>query len=145
MIILVVNRSIIYYSSILFELQGRSDCSLNQLKKDGCSPYEISGKLKSLVSLLFCYLCLYRTRASSPGCCGERKEKERRVCKYVPVKFEYLHRKSRCEMLIGGNLTARSPKWNWRWNSNFRDACSCKLYFLFPPRRHSAPESLHAG
>ena len=82
MIILVVNRSIIYYSSILFELQRRSDCSLNQLKKDGCSPYEISGKLKSLVSLLFCYLCLYRTRASSPGCCGggggggglERKE-----------------------------------------------------------------------
>ena len=70
MIILVVNRSIIYYSSILFELQRRSDCSLNQLKKDGCSPYEISGKLKSLVSLLFCYLCLYRTRASSPGCCG---------------------------------------------------------------------------
>ena len=70
MIIPVVNRSIIYYSSILFELQRRSDCSLNQLKKDGCSPYEISGKLKSLVSLLFCYLCLYRTRASSPGCCG---------------------------------------------------------------------------
>ena len=41
-------------------------------------------------------------RASSPGCLEVGREKEGDLAT-TSLEFEYLHRKSRCEMLIGGN------------------------------------------
>ena len=90
------------------------------------------------------------------------------------LEFDYLHRKSRCEMLIGGddirnealplarvfqclfplaliggNLTAQSTgsrRATGELEVEFKfQRRSCKLSFLFPPRRQSAPESLLTG
>ena len=95
------------------------------------------------------------------------------------LEVEYLHRESRCEVLIGRDdinndvitlchvffsvcLHWRSfllrvdwwksdssvdgkPQGNWKWNSNSRNVVVLKLSFLFPPCRHSAPESLLAA
>ena len=86
------------------------------------------------------------------------------------LDVKYIHRKSRCEMLIGGDdisndvtcfstfvyIRARfrfAPLWrksdssvdgepqgNWWFQRR-----SCELTFLFPPLRQNAPESLLAG
>ena len=82
---------------------------------------------------------------------------------------EYLHRKSRCKMVIAGdditnniitlrarfrfamiegNLTAQSmgsPRGIGGGIQILETYCSCKLSFLFPPCRSGAPESLLAG
>ena len=92
----------------------------------------------------------------------------------MSLKFEYLHRKSRYEMLIGGNDTSNdlprvfqvlltfalvtALRWLAEiWQLSRRGAAaeleaefkfqrhSCKLSVLFPPRRRSDPESLLAG
>ena len=42
-------------------------------------------------------------RASSLGRFGGREGKGRKACNYTSLQFEYLHRKSRYEMLIGGD------------------------------------------
>ena len=84
-------------------------------------------------------------------------------------ELEYLHRKSRCKMVIAGdditndiitlrarfrfamiegNLTAQSmgsPRGIGGGIQIPETYCSCKLSFLFPPYRSSAPESLLAG
>ena len=101
------------------------------------------------------------------GALAAGREKEGELAT-TSLEFEYLHR---CEMLIGandisndvitlgtfflmfvyilradwrkfGSLVDGEPQGNWRWNSNSR---GCKLSFLFPPGRKSAPESLLAG
>ena len=105
-------------------------------------------------------------RAASAG-----REKEEELAT-TSLEFEYLHRKSRCEMQIGGhdirsdvtsvfhvflNVSLHS-----RWLAeicqlsrlgatgeleaafNFQRR-SCKLSFIFPSRRRNAPESLLAG
>ena len=48
--------------------------------------------------------------------------------------------------LIGGNLTAQSTGSHGELEEEFKfqRRRSCKLPFLFPPRRQSAPESLLA-
>ena len=58
------------------------------------------GTVSSLLELL----CRPETglRASSPGRFGGMGEKERELAT-TSLKFEYLHRKSRYEMLIGGD------------------------------------------
>ena len=92
------------------------------------------------------------------------------------LEFEYLHRKSQSEMLIGGDdisndiitlgtfqclftsalisaLRLLVEIWQLSWwgatgelEVEFKfQRRSCKLSFLFPPRRQSAPESLLAG
>ena len=96
-------------------------------------------------------------QASSPGLSGGGQEKEREI--------GYLHWKSRCKMLIGrdelvmmslplacvfalicGKLTAQSTGSHIELNVEFKfQRHSCKLPFLFPPCRQSAPESLLAG
>ena len=58
------------------------------------------------------------------GALAAGREKEGELAT-TSLKFEYLYRKGRCEMVIGGD--------------------DIKLSFLFPPRRQSAPESLLAG
>jgi len=107
------------------------------------------------------------------GALAAVRETERELAT-ASLKFEYLHGKSRCTMLIGGNnisydvitpwhvffnvcLRSRSfpllADWRksdssvdmeqqgyWRWIKFQRR--SCKLSFLFPPRRQSALESL---
>ena len=84
-------------------------------------------------------------------------------------ELEYLHRKSRCKMVIAGNdmtndiitlrarfrfamiegnLTAQSmgsPRGIGGGIQIPETYCSCKLSFLFPPCRSGAPESLLAG
>ena len=84
-------------------------------------------------------------------------------------ELEYLHRKSRCKMVIAGdditndiitlrarfrfamiegNLTAQSmgsPRGIGSGIQILETYCSCKLSFLFPPCRSGAPESLLAG
>ena len=84
-------------------------------------------------------------------------------------ELEYLHRKSRCKMVIAGdditnniitlrarfrfamiegNLTAQSmgsPRGIGGGIQILETYCSCKLSFLFPPCRSGAPESLLAG
>ena len=84
-------------------------------------------------------------------------------------ELEYLHRKSRCKMVIAGdditndiitlrarfrfamiegNLTAQSmgsPRGIEGGIQILETYCSCKLSFLFPPCRSGAPESLLAG
>ena len=85
------------------------------------------------------------------------------------LEFEYLHRKSRCEMLIGGDDISNdvitlgtcfsmlfpfafvSPSlWLaeiWKCSvdgelqGNWRWNSNCKLSFLYPPRRQDAPKS----
>ena len=48
--------------------------------------------------------------------------------------------------LIGGNLTAQSTGSHRELEVEFKfQRRSCKLFFLFPPRRQSTPESLLAG
>ena len=44
----------------------------------------------------------YSLRASSPSVLAAGREKERELATTSP-EFEYPHRKSRCEMLIGGD------------------------------------------
>ena len=52
--------------------------------------------------LLVLFCVVVSLRASSPGHSGSRAGKGRRACNYcASLEFEYLHRKSRCEMLIG--------------------------------------------
>ena len=96
---------------------------------------------------------------------GREKEGELAT---TSLDFEYLHRKSRCEILIGGddisndvitlgtcfsmlftfaltggNLTAQSTG---ELGVEFKfQRRSCKLSFLFSPRRQSVPESVLAG
>ena len=84
-------------------------------------------------------------------------------------ELEYLHRKSRCKMVIAGdditndiitlrarfrfamiegNLTAQSmgsPRGIGGGIQILETYCSCKLSFLFPPCRSGAPESVFAG
>ena len=84
-------------------------------------------------------------------------------------ELEYLHRKSRCKMVIAGdditndiitlrarfrfamiegNLTAQSMGSPQGIGGGIQipdTYCSCKLSFLFPPCRSGAPESLLAG
>ena len=84
-------------------------------------------------------------------------------------ELEYLHRKSRCKMVIAGdditndiitlrarfrfamiegNLTAQSmesPRGIGGGIQILETYCSCKLSFLFPPCRSGAPESLLVG
>ena len=96
------------------------------------------------------------------GALFARQEKEGELATRS-LEFEYLHWKSWCKMLIGGDDISnevvfnscfsmfvyiradwwksdssvdREPQGNWRWNSNSRD--SCKLSFLFPapPPKH---------
>ena len=108
-------------------------------------------------------------RASAPGHFFFGAGKGGRACN-SSLEFEYLHWKSRCEMLIGGDdisdddiitlgtcLHSRSfpLRADWRKSDSSVDEerqlefkfqrRSCKLSFLFPPRRHSAPEILLAG
>ena len=88
------------------------------------------------------------------------------------LEFEYLHRKSLCEMLIGGDdigndviilgtcLHSRSfpfhtdwrksdslvdgePYGNWRWNIKFQRRVASSPFL--PPRHQSAPDSLLAS
>ena len=70
------------------------------------------------------------------GALAVGREKERELAS-TSLEFEFLHQKSRCEMLIGGddissdviNLDWRKsdssvdgePQGNWRWNSDCRD------------------------
>jgi len=114
----------------------------------------------------------YMPRASCPGCSGGGEDNKRRACN-TSLKFEYLHRKRRCKMLIGGddisinvitpwyvyirplfrfaliglNLTAKSTgRATGELNVEFKfQICSRKLLLPFPPHRQSAPESLLAG
>ena len=87
--------------------------------------------------------------ASYPGSSGGGAGKERRACNYVSrIHNEYLHQKSRCRLLIGGDDISndvitlgtcfsmfvyiradwrksdssvnQEPKGKWRWNSNLR-------------------------
>ena len=55
-----------------------------------------------------CVRCFWTSlRASSPG-----REKEGQLATRS-LEFKYLHRKSRCEMLIGGDdMATRFPRWN---------------------------------
>ena len=112
-------------------------------------------------------------QASSPGAlAGLEKEGELAT---TSLEFEYLHRKSRCEMLIGGhvisndvitlascfsmfrarfrfaliggNLAAQSTG-NHRGELEVEfefQRLSCKLFFLFPSPPPERPESLLAG
>ena len=83
------------------------------------------------------------------------------------LEFEYLHRKSRCDMLIGGDdicndvitihtcfsmfAYIRAPfrlapiGGNLTAQSTGSHTGSHKLSFIFPPRRQSAPERFLAG
>ena len=107
-------------------------------------------------------------RASSPGHSRFGAGKGGRACN-SSLEFECLNRKSQCEMLIGGDdisddiitlgtcLHSRSFPLlaDWRKSDSSVDRKpqvefkfqrrSCKLSFLFPPCRQSAPESLLAG
>ena len=59
---------------------------------------------------------------------------------YIRARFRFA--------LIGGNLTAQpmgSPRGIGGGIQFQRERRSCKLSFLFPPRRQSAPENLRAG
>ena len=60
--------------------------------------------------------------------------------------FVYISARFRFE-LIGGNLTAKSTlSYGGIGRGEFTfQRHSCKLYFLYPPCRQSAPESLLAG
>ena len=106
-------------------------------------------------------------RASAPGHFFFGAGKGGRACN-SSLEFEYLHRKSRCEMLIDGDdisddiitlgtcLHSRSfpLRADWRKSDSSVDGepqvefkfqrRSCKLSFLFPPRRQSVPASLLA-
>ena len=55
------------------------------------------------------------------------------------LEFEYLHRKSRCEMTL---VMTSLPLARTCFHVFF--TCSCKLSFLFPPRSQNPPESLLA-
>ena len=98
-------------------------------------------------------------QASSPGALGREKEGELAT---TSLEFEYLHRKSRCPMLIGGDdisndviiyirarfrfaligekLTAQSTGNHKEVGGGIQipETYSCKLFFLFPLRRQSA-------
>ena len=99
-----------------------------------------------------------------------RAGKERRACNSISGIWIYLHQKSRCEMLIGGDdisndvitlgTCALVSTLHWLaeiWQLSQREATgrlevefkfqrrSCKLSFHFPPHCQSAPESLLAG
>ena len=109
------------------------------------------------------------------GALAAGREKERELAT-TSLYFEYLHRKRRCEMLIGGDDISYDVITPWHvffhstfalvsasrwlakiWQLSRRRATgelevefkfqrrSCKLSFLLPPRRQSAPESLLAG
>ena len=57
---------------------------------------------------------------------------------YIRARFRFA--------LIGGNLTAQSTGATGELEVEFKfQRRSCKLSFLFPPRRKSSPESLLAG
>ena len=103
------------------------------------------------------------------ACEQDPREKERELAT-TSLEFEYLHRKSWCEMLIGGDdisndvitlgtclsmfVYIRTHFCPALIGGNQRGATgeleveiklqrrSCKLSFLFPPRRQSTPESL---
>ena len=89
------------------------------------------------------------------------REKERELAT-ASLELKYLHRKSRCEMLIGGDdisndvitlgtcfsmfvyigagfrfaLTVDGgPQGNWRWNSNSRDVVASSSSFSRPAAR----------
>ena len=61
------------------------------------------------------------------------------------LEFEYLHRKSRCDMLIGADWRKSDstvdgePQGNWRWNWNSRDEVASSPSFSLPAAR--APQS----
>ena len=71
------------------------------------------------------------------------REKEGEVAT-TSLEFEYLHRKSRCEMLIGGDDISNDVINPGTCFSMFV-YIPARPQFLFPPRRQSAPESLQAG
>ena len=114
---------------------------------------------------LHCKLLVLRVvsvRASFPGGSGGRAGKEGELAT-SSLEFEYLHRKTRCEMPIGGGdigndvitlgscfsifvyIRARfrfalisgksdaSVDGNWRWNSNSRDVVASSPSFPAPP------------
>ena len=114
-------------------------------------------------------------RASSPGRTSCRAGKGRRACNYVSEylhrgksqcemliggdyisndvstlgtcfsMFAYILARFRFA-LIGGNLTAQSSRSHRGTGVELKfQRPSCKLSFLFPPRRQSAPESSLAG
>ena len=88
---------------------------------------------------------------------GREKEGELST---TSLEFEFLHRRSRCEMLIGGDDISNNvitpgtcfsmliynradwrksdssvdgePQGNWRWNSNSRDVVECSPSFSCP-------------
>ena len=104
----------------------------------------------------------YSLQASSPERSGSWAVKEEELAT-TSLEFEYLHRKSRCEMLIGGyDITKdvitpgtcfstsvyiraywrksdrsvdREPQGNWRWNSNSRDVVASSPSFCLPAVR----------
>ena len=55
------------------------------------------------ILLKWCWIFHDSLRASSLRHSGRGTGKRRRACNYVLFEFEYLHQKSRCEMLIGGD------------------------------------------
>ena len=72
-------------------------------------------------------------------------------CSFLPLArvfqfFVYINARFRFE-LIGGNLTAKSTlSYGGIGRGEFTfQRHSCKLYFLYPPCRQNAPESLLAG
>ena len=105
-------------------------------------------------------LLLDSLRASSPGALAAGGKKERELAT-ASLAFEYLHRKSRCEMLIGGDDISNDvitpgtcfsmfvyiradrrksdssvdgeAQGNWRWNSISRDVAASFPPFPAPP------------
>ena len=103
-------------------------------------------------------------RASSPGRFGGGAGKMEGELATMSLEFEYLHRKSQCEMLIGGDDISNDvmtigtcflclftfalvsfepiggePQGKWRWNLNSRDVVASCPSFSRPaakvPRR----------
>ena len=129
------------------------------------------GCYKGLISwgtLWYCFNCNDSLRASTPSHSGSGVGKGRRACNYscTSRNFEYLHQKSRCKMLIGGDDISNDIKHkhiykhtDWpkiwrlsRWGVTgeleveFKfQRPNCKLSFLFPPCRQRTPESLLTG
>ena len=105
-------RTIFFTSEkIICQLESRTryfTCAKNDTsnqKPPQCVSFAPSFPLfMGTVSSLLELLCRPETslRASSPGRFGSMGEKEREFAT-TSLKFEYLHRKGRCEMLIGGD------------------------------------------
>ena len=128
------------------EVQGKSRLIL--MIRFSQEPIDAAGSARNLVM-----------KASSPGALGREKEGELAT---TSLEFEYLHRKSRCPMLIGGDdisndviiyirarfrfaliggkLTAQSTGNHKEVGGGIQipETYSCKLFFLFPLRRQSA-------